>query len=361
MNESRCEKRREFIINTIYFALILLIIFVCFRYVASWIMPFIVAFAIASMVQPMAKGLTRLTHIPRKVTGILSLILAYALIIFGAWLLGAKIGSSIKDVFTKLPEYYDNNILPFFAYIMDMADNLESRISPETLAQIYEILSNSIDTLRGYVINLSSSVLSGIAGITARLPFYFISFIFTILASVFISMDYKNIVGFILNQFGAKTRSFLHDAKQHIGKTALGYLRAYAIILLLTFTELTIGLSILKVENAVGFAALIALADVLPVLGTGTIVIPWAVIALFSQNYYLAIGLAVLYIIITVVRNFTEPKIVGDQLGLNPLVTLVAIYLGYLMMGVLGMIVLPITINIVVGLQRAGKIKIWND
>ncbi len=359
--ETRTEKRREFIINTVYFTIIALIVFVCFRFVARWIMPFIVGFVIASMVQPMAKALNKVVRLNRKLAGILSLIIAYALIVFAVWLLGAKIGGSLKDLFTKLPDYYDSSILPFFNNMINMIEGLQAQISPETLAEIYEMLENSIDTLRSYVIRFSSSMLSGIAGTTARLPFYFISFIFTILASVFISMDYKSIVGFIMRQFSPKTREFLKDAKIHVGKTALGYLRAYLIIWIMTFTELTIGLSILKIENAVGIAALIAIADILPVLGTGTVVIPWAIFSLFTQNYYLAIGLVVLYVVVLAVRNFAEPKILGDQLGLNPLVTLISIYLGYLLMGVLGMIVLPVTINIIVGLHRMGKIHIWNE
>ncbi len=361
MNENRTERRREFIINSVYFAVIALIVFACFKYVAKWIMPFIIGFVIASTVQPMAKGLSKVTHLNRKLAGILSLIISYALIIFLVWVLGAKIGGSIKDLFTKLPEYYDSSILPFISNTVSMVQNLEAQISPETLDQIYQMIENAADTLRGYVIRFSSSMLSGIAGTTAKIPFYFISFIFTILASVFISMDYKGIVGFIHRQFSPRMREVLSDAKKHIGKTALGYLRAYIIIWVMTFTELTVGLSILKIENAVGIAALIAVADILPVLGTGTVVIPWAIFALLTGNYYLGIGLAVLYVAVLAVRNFAEPKILGDQLGLNPLVTLISIYLGYLLMGVFGMILLPVTITIVVGLHKMGKIHIWND
>ncbi len=361
MNQERTEKRREFIINTIYFVIITLLVFACLKYVAKWIMPFIVGFVIAFMIQPAASGLSKLTRLNRKFSGVFVLILAYALVIFVVWIVGAKIVGSIQDLFTKLPQYYDNNILPFLNNLIAMFERLAARISPQTLNQIYEMIENASDSIRSYIIRFSSGVLTGIAGITTRIPFYFISFIFAILASVFISMDYKNIVAFVKKQFTPKVRDFLGDTKRHIGKTALGYLRAYAIIWIMTFTELSVGLSLLKIENAIGIAALIAIADILPVLGTGTIVIPWAIIALFTQNYFVAIGLAVIYIVVLVVRNFAEPKIVGDQLGLHPLVTLMAIYLGYLLMGVLGMIVLPVVTNIVTGLHKMGKIKIWND
>jgi predicted PurR-regulated permease PerM len=129
----------------------------------------------------------------------------------------------------------------------------------------------------------------------------------------------------------------------------------------MTFTELSIGLSVLQIENSVGIAAIIAVADILPVIGTGSVLIPWSIVALFMQNYFLAAGLIILYIVVLAVRNFTEPKIVGDQLGLNPIVTLISIYLGYRIMGFGGMIVLPVATNILVGLHKSGKIKLWKE
>ena len=104
---------------------------------------------------------------------------------------------------------------------------------------------------------------------------------------------------------------------------------------------------------------MIAIADALPVLGTGTVVLPWAVISLLQQRFYLALGLVLLYLIITAVRQFIEPKVVGDQLGLPPLVAIICIYLGFIWFGIKGAILFPITMNIILCLHRAGKIHIW--
>lgn len=359
--KNQIEQRREFIINVLYFALVALIIFVSVRYALKWIMPFIIGFFIAFLTRPAASALRKVTKMHQKLAGFLALVLGYAAIVFALWLLGSKIFISLRDLFVKLPEYYDSTILPFLSSAMSSLENLAKQISPETLDQLYSMAENTLDSLRSYILRISSGALSAIAGTTARIPFYFISFAFTILASVFISMDYDKIIHFIKNQLPPRGRQFMSDAKSHIGKTVLGYLRAYTIILLITFTELCIGFWILKIENAVGLAAIIALADILPVVGTGGILIPWAIVMLFTQNYILALGLIIIYIVILVVRNFTEPKIIGDQLGLNPLVTLIAIYLGYRFMGVLGMIALPLVTNILVGLHRAGKIKLWRE
>ena len=330
MLSERTERRREFIINTAYIALVALIIFAIIKYVLGWIMPFVIGFLIVFTARPAVLGLHKVTRLNRRFLGVLVLILEYAAVIFAIWVLGSKIVVSLKDLFVKLPSYYDNNILPFFSAAIQNIESFAEKISPETLEQVYSMAENALVGLRNSVLKLSSGMVSGIAGITSKLPFYLISFAFTILASVFISMDYDRITDFVKKQLPQKSRIFLSDAKKHIGRTVLGYLRAYAIILVITFTELCIGLSVLRIENAVGIAAIIAFADILPVIGSGGVLIPWSIIALFTQNYFVAVGLLILYVVILVVRNFTEPKIVGDQLGLNPLVTLIAIYLGYL-------------------------------
>lgn len=117
------------------------------------------------------------------------------------------------------------------------------------------------------------------------------------------------------------------------------------------------GFFLLGIPNPLLIALIIAVFDILPVLGTGGILVPWILYLLVTQNFHLAIGLGVLYGTVTVVRQFIEPKIVGKQLGLDPLVTLISIYLGYIWFGVSGMLLIPITMNIFIKLYSQGKLK----
>ncbi len=361
MQNEKIEKRREFIINTTYIALVALLVFLCFKYVAGWLIPFIVGFIIAVSVNAPVKAICNKTKLNRKFCAVVFLLLEYAILVMIIWGLGAKIFSSIRDLFVNLPAYYDKSIVPLLANVNESVNWFESKISPDVLDQIYTMLESLLDNIRDLIISISGSMGKALASTTTKLPFFLISFVFTILASVFISIDYKNISTFLKKQLPPKIAVFMDDAKEHLGKTIVRYLRAYLIIWILTFTELSIGLSVLRVESAIGLAALIAFADIFPIIGTGGILLPWSVFALISQNYFLGIGLIILYVIILVVRNFSEPKIVGDQLGLNPVVSLLAIYLGYLWMGFFGMILLPIITTILIGLHKNGKIKLWKD
>lgn len=357
--QNRTEKRREFIINIAYYAIVIFLFYLCYKYVIKWIMPFLLGFLIALAVKPPVSAICKLTKINRKLCAFLVLAIDYALLILLIWGLGSKAIAFLKDLFTHMPVYYNDSIYPFFESINRLITDLAARISPETLQQAYSILETVSDKLREFVVQFSSGMVAALANTTARLPFFFISFVFTILSSVFISMDYHNITGFIRRQLPPKAAVFIDDAKRHLGKTLVGYIRAYAIILVITFTELTIGLSVLHIKNSIVIAAIIAIADILPVIGTGWILVPWGIILLINKSFFTGAGLILLYLIILVIRNFIEPKIVGDQLGLNPLVTLIAIYLGYNWFGMSGMILLPVTVTILVGLQRTGKIKLW--
>ena len=147
--------------------------------------------------------------------------------------------------------------------------------------------------------------------------------------------------------------------KEQFVSTIGKYLRAYGLIIFITFTELFIGFSILGVSYSFIIAMITALVDILPVLGTGTILIPWGVYMIFAGNYFLGIGILVLYVLITVVRQVLEPKIVGSYVGLYPLVTLMAMYIGSKVMGFFGLFLFPIAIILLKKLNDDGHIKLW--
>ena len=133
------------------------------------------------------------------------------------------------------------------------------------------------------------------------------------------------------------------------------YIRSYTILLFVTFFELFIGLTILRIPYAPVIAAAIAIFDLMPILGTGGILLPWVVIALCLGEYPMAIGIAILYLVITAVRNTLEPRLVGKQIGLHPLATLISLFLGSQLFGLVGLFGLPVTLSVLVQLRRGEK------
>ena len=162
-----------------------------------------------------------------------------------------------------------------------------------------------------------------------------------------------------MRQLPVRICDLVHNARVQLGRTLWSYTRSYAMILAITFGEIALGLSIIGVNNAFGIAILIALFDILPVVGSGLVLLPWAVFTLFSGDLGTGIGLLVLYIVVIVVRQIMEPKIVGDRVGLHPLVTLLSMVLGTYLFGGIGLLGLPITIALLHALNKQGAIHLY--
>lgn len=359
MKNNLTEKRRSFIINITYFSIILLLVFVFFKYALVWLMPFVIGFILASIANPIVTRITDRTKINRKLCAFWVMLLEYIIIFVLFWLVMAKIISSAESVFSNLPMYFDENIVPIWENLTETFSDISKRWPPELAQHFSAFTSGGFESLREFISNISEHFITSVADMTSEIPFIFLSVIFTILSSFFISMDYDKIKEFVRKILPQKATDIISDTKLQLGKTLWGYAKAYGIIMLITFTELLIGLAVLDIENFLGIAAIIAVFDILPVLGTGGILIPWSIYNFVTADYFLGFGLLILYVVTLVVRNFIEPKIIGIHLGLHPLVTIIALYVGYRLSGVLGMLALPVAITIILALNDKGKLKVW--
>ena len=164
---------------------------------------------------------------------------------------------------------------------------------------------------------------------------------------------------FFLKQLDGKSKQIFLQVKKYVVGTLFVCIRSYALIMTITFIELSMGLSIIGVKNSILIAFLISVFDILPVLGTGGIMIPWTIIAALTGDYSLSIGLLIVYLIITVIRNIIEPKIVGSQIGLHPVVTLASMFVGVQLLGVVGLFGFPISLSLLRHLNDNGTIHLF--
>ena len=216
-----------------------------------------------------------------------------------------------------------------------------------------------MEALGGLATSVSAKAVSMISGVAVSLPGLFIKLVLFIIGTVFISMDYDVLLGWCLNQMNEKTRNIFFEVKAYIVGTLFVVIRSYILIMTITFVELSIALTIVGIDNSILVALCIAIFDILPVLGTGGVMIPWTVINLVLGNFKLAAGLAITYVIVTIIRNIIEPKIVGGQLGLHPIVTLSSMFAGVQMLGALGLFGFPIGLSLLCHLNNKGVINIF--
>ena len=162
-----------------------------------------------------------------------------------------------------------------------------------------------------------------------------------------------------LRQFDQKTMNIILQIKEYVAGTLFVCIRSYALIMSITFLELALGLTVIGVDRSLLIAFLISVFDVLPVLGTGGIMIPWTILTALQGNYPLSAGLLTVYLIITVIRNIIEPKIVGSQIGLHPVVTLSSMFVGAQLFGVLGLFGFPIGLSLLRHLNDNGTLRVY--
>lgn len=229
----------------------------------------------------------------QKVLSVTFLALLYGGVGFGLFFLCTRLVFWLQGLFTQLPDYYNSTIQPLLENFSLWAENWLAGLPVEITSNLETIGDTVSNALSGFIGNVSQQGISLVTSWINGIPGLLISIAFVILMSFFLSLHYETVVGFLRRQLPRHWEEKLGKLKQLSKTTVKNYLKAVLILMLCTFGELCVGFFILRVDNPVGLAALIALFDALPLLGTGGIMIPWIIIELLGQNYSLALGLAI--------------------------------------------------------------------
>ena len=333
------EKMRAFIIRVLFYCIILGLAYAVLKYALPFLMPFLVAFLIAFILKPVINWVTQKTKLGRKPVSVLLLIAFYVLAAALITVLGTRLVIFCRDIFYALPQVYDTVVAPALNSLQDTLENWVMALNP-TLTDFVESAGNSLSSsLSSMVTAISTGALSAVTNVAGSVPSFLVKFIITIVASFFFVSDYYAITSFLARQLPQKARDMLFKVKEKGVDVIFKFGRAYAILLSITFVELLIGFSLLRVD----YALLIALLTAMLILG----------------NFPLGIGLLILYAIITVVRQMLEPRVVGKQIGLYPLVTLVCMFVGTYLFGFVGLFGLPIIATVLVQLNQSGDIHLF--
>jgi len=298
--------------------------------------PFIVAFIIAIPCQKLAKFLERKLKMPRALASILIVVLIILLLGSLVWYLVYQFVREMQTILLDIPNTIENLryqilnsdfvlALPpevsgfLYGLLAEIQENFVSIITPD--------MDGAIPAAWGFFTSLTSGLIYAMA---------------LILSAFFFIKDYDSIMKWIS---GSLPQSWLKNLR-HFRKTVLSgfwiYIKAQLIIMSITFVIVTAGLFGLGTPHALVMAFFVALVDFIPVLGTGTILVPWAAILLITGDLFTGIGLLVLQVICFITRNIVQPKILSAQIGVHPLLTIISIFVGFTLFGVPGLIFGPL-------------------
>ena len=357
------DKHVKFLINAAFYGIILLIIVLFFKYAFQYVMPFVVGFLLAYMLHRPIAIFSERSGMTKKVCSIIIITCAILFIALLLVIIGAKVVDWIKYFFIMFPSFYSRNIEPTIIELLQWYEHIDiiNELGP-TIGSILESTADSILSSVGNVVsNMSVKIVSITTNIVTNLPALLMKFLMIIISTYFISFDYDNVINFIKNQMDPKTLDYCVHFKNHFVNTIGKYLFSYTIILFITFIELSILFTIAGVYRPVLIALAVALFDIMPIVGTSTVMIPWIIIDIVMSKYKQAIILAIGFVIMQIVRQFTEPRVVGNRVGLNPVLALICMYVGLRTMGIWGMFGLPITLVVLIEMHNAGLIKLYRE
>lgn len=377
------EKRRATLISMVYYVFIIAAFYLFMKYAFGLVSPFIFAVAIAVMLQTPIRKISEKTKIKKPIIGAVSVLLIITAIITAVVLVGYRLfvefkglGDYLTGIISDLPNLIRTaeswilarlNILPD-AFESTVSDAITGIVDNLLLATQAENVTETVPSLvSGFDFSIITTPLGGLLSTAMQIPSIFAAILIGIIACFFITCDYDGFTRMIKDNISQehclaviKTKKLLSDI---LGKMV----KSYATLIFVTFCEVSIGLNILKLIGfydggyIIAVSVVTAIVDILPVLGTGTVLIPWAVFNLFTGNVGLGIGLIVLYALITVIRQILEPRLVSMNVGIHPVITLLGMYLGVRLFGVLGIFILPITFFLIKALNDEGIIHLWGQ
>lgn len=317
--------------------ILLLVIFLLPR-LLIFFSPFVVAWVIALLASPMVHFLEEKLRLKRKASSAFVIIVVIGLVVLVLYLLIARLTGEIAGLIASLPDIWAGAEADF-AEIGENLSVIYNRL-PENMRESLSGIGSQIGNYVGEVFSeIGSPTLAAVGNFARSLPSVMIGIIMALLASYFFVAERNSINEWFRKNIPASLQRRYLMVKRSMIRAVGGYLKAQLKIEIWMYLLLVAGLSILKVNYAFLIAIGIAFLDLLPFFGTGTIMVPWAIIKILSGSYQMAIGLLIIWGVGQLVRQMIQPKIVGDSIGVPPIPTLFLLYIGYKLDGVVGMIV----------------------
>ena len=351
-------KHLRFCLYILYAALGLVGTWLALRYLLPWILPFLLAFAIARLLEPIVRRLVGRYHIRRWFASTMCILLFLVVIIGLLSFLLTRLVLEATELARALPSFLDD-ISRFFESARNRFDRFIGSAPPGIRSYAENALTGISEKSAELPAEISGRLLSFLSVCASCTPKIILFTITCIISIFFFSCGWPEISGFIMRQLPQKKQNTLLRLKNDLLVTFGKWLKSQLILCCITFGELAAAFLFIGLDYALLPALLIAVIDALPVLGAGTILIPWSLILLLGGNIPRAIAIIVTYAVVALVRSCIEPKLVGSQIGLHPVATLMAMYIGFCCIGVAGMILFPIALITVKQFNDRGYIHLW--
>lgn len=353
MGTSKLIQYIKIIVNLLVAIGIVLFLFLVFPRLLSFFLPFVIGWIVAMIANPLVRFLEKKVKILRKHSSAIIIVLVVGTIVGILYLIISMLIRESKQLAGDLP-----NILEQIGIqITDLSTKIRTISSdmPKPVGQFINNLLDSINkNLMEFKLGENSLTISFASNLAQIIADFFLMLIITILSAYFFIAKKDEITGSLKKVLPNSLMNGWHFIYDNFTRAVGGYFKAQFKIMLVLSVLMFVGFEILRVSYSFLLALAIAFLDFLPVFGTGAVLWPWALLDMLSGNYFRAIGLIIIYLLCQIIKQILQPKMVGDSIGISPLSTLVFLYIGYKLYGVIGMIIgIPVGM-VIVNLYRIG-------
>ena len=355
------ELPRKLFFLIFYGLLILIAAVIFFRYLFAAVLPFLVAFTAASLLYRPARKISSALHIPYRFVAVglavLAVSAALSMIGFLFWKTVTEIGSFAVNAL-KGEKGLLENIVGIFRRIGDTLASLpfmsgdDASVLQESVTQAFS------DAVKNVLVSMASRFPAFAAKLISSVPQIFLFFVVTVLSAVYFCIDYEKIRAFLRLRLSKWHWDLVKRVSGVMKHTAVQFVKSYFLIFFITFAGLFFGFVLLKEPYAFLFALMTAAVDGLPIVGMGVVLFPLAIYHFMLGDIGYGIGICVIYLVLTVLRQVLEPKILGAGMGIHPLVMLMAMYCGWQVIGIGGMLLAPfvaVTVKNLIGIRKEEK------
>jgi len=350
------------VVVSLMFSILATVAFVYFGFRAIvFLMPFVIGWIISAIASPMVNWLEKRFNIVKKLGSALIVILVIGLIVTGIYFAVSRIVIEVGDLVKNIPEMYaqlESGLRQIGGTLSGLFEKLPMGIQNGWNS----FMANLDESMTGIIAKISDPAMAAAGNFAKRLPFYLISVIVAILSAYFFTIQREDVLKWMKKIAPESVEKRMTLVMDNLRYALGGYFKAQFKIMGVVFLILVVGFAVLGIRYFVLVAFLISFLDFLPFFGTGTAMIPWGIYKFLMGDYRTAIILVVLYAITQIIRQLLQPKLVGDSVGMNPVVTLLLLYVGYRLGSVFGMILsVPIGMVLINMLQAGAFDYILDD
>ena len=337
------QEKKHFLINSLYYTVLFVLAFISYWFITKYLLPFVIAFLLVVILRKPSVKIAEKLKIKTKYVNIL-LVLASFLVLF--LLLGI-----LAVIITHKIE--KNSIMIFFKNMADTVSHSINALLQKIEKYLPEMAQSAVySSISNIPQKIGESAPEMLTKAVSKLPKFFFGFAVTVAAGCYFANEYEPLKKFFLAVVPQNKIVLIKKIKNIMGKSVLRIFKGYAIISSVIFAVCFFALLLVGNKNAFLWSIFVSCVDLLPVLGAGSVLVPWAIISLFNGNYlYLAV-LSAVYICTMLIHHILEPKILGDRVGVPPLIALVVMFTALRVFGILGMIIAVLALVTVINLYK---------